>query len=658
MSDFKLIAIRPRKGCDPKFLKVLKEDVIYQFYDNYILTPKDSNLDEVDIIPNGNYNVPPELYYINKAGRKSLPVNISAVVGKNGSGKSALTELFYLSIHNLSFALGIIKEDIDADPPLVPAFVPGVNVDLYYTIGENLYTLKIDQFLLDNCNTDTANPNGSFILKKNNDVMIPTIGNKAIDIFKNIFPENSFYTIAINYSLYGLNSEQVGQWVRSLFHKNDGYQTPIVINPYRDNGNIEVNTENDLVYQRLLSNILEPVDNNDLLNSLRNLANDKIATSLILTAKEGYARSTKERQAYDKEQFNIEIINENEYVSALFEEYTKEPFAKFENNFFKEIIENYAQVKLRKICKRYDRYKEFLPLYYYDGKMMPGNQYVNLPKLITTFLEDSSHVVFKLKQALNFLAYASVEHAEWLDFLFVAYMDGNPEMPVTPKFNYTQIHNKPYLFFINAIALKIKMAKETAKKKGIELSTIELLPPAIFEISIELQDDSDFKDLSSGEKQKIYSLSSIVYHITNLNSVFKNGKSHELKLIEYKYLNIIFDEVELYFHPEFQRVFISDLLSYIGRVSVANIDKIEGINICFATHSPFILSDIPNQNILRLVDGKPEPYIKSEKTFGANVHDLLANDFFMKNGFIGELAKHQVEKLISFFHSIHRIDPS
>lgn len=653
MSDFKLIAIRPRKGCDPKIMKVLKEDVIYQFYDNYIFKTKDDKLEEEveKIIPNPDYNAPEQIYYISEPGRKPLPVNISAIVGKNGSGKSALSELLYLSIYNLSFALGIIKEDRAAEPPLIPAIVPDVIVEVYYAIGDDLYTLKIDQFLTDNCNPETTDQNDSFILKKNDTIILPSVGQKKNDVFKDLFPKGFFYTIAVNYSLYGLNSDQLGPWVRSLFHKNDGYQTPVVINPYREHGNIDINTENDLVYQRLLSNILELVDKNDLLNSLRNLANDKVATTLILKAREGYVRSKQERKAYEKKEYNIEIINEDEFVSTLFEKYTKEALAKFETNFFKEIVENYAQVKLRKICNRYDRYREFLPKYAYSNGDFPPNQYVELDKLVTTFLEDNSHVTFKLKQAFNFLAYNGLWH-EWVDLQFGAVFLNTPESGA--KFYYGEVPKTSIEFDIEEIADRITKAKALAKEKDILLTTIELLPLPFFEIGIGLDDGTNFEDLSSGEKQRCYSLSSIAYHITNLNSVFKNGKSHELKLLEYAYLNIFFDEVELYFHPEFQRTFINDLLKYIGRVSVANIDKIEGINMCFATHSPFILSDIPKSNILMLkvVDsGSSIPKLPSENTFAANIHELLSDSFFLSSS-TGEFAKERINEILIFYDRV------
>lgn len=70
------------------------------------------------------------------------------------------------------------------------------------------------------------------------------------------------------------------------------------------------------------------------------------------------------------------------------------------------------------------------------------------------------------------------------------------------------------------------------------------------------------------------------------------------------------------------------------------------MNITFLTHSPYILSDIPNAFVLKLVNGVPQPYKDGNDTFGANVHDLLANDFFMKKGFMGEWAKNQIKSVV------------
>jgi len=65
-----------------------------------------------------------------------------------------------------------------------------------------------------------------------------------------------FYTVAINYSNYSLNSEVIGDWVKWLFHKNDGYRSPVVLNPMRTKGEFSIEKENRFAKYRLLSNLL------------------------------------------------------------------------------------------------------------------------------------------------------------------------------------------------------------------------------------------------------------------------------------------------------------------------------------------------------------------------------------------------------------------
>ena len=75
--------------------------------------------------------------------------------------------------------------------------------------------------------------------------------------------QSLFYTIVINYSHNAYNSleyqsEIMGRykkkfWIEALFHKNDGYRTPIVLNPFRERGNIDINVETELAEQRSIA---------------------------------------------------------------------------------------------------------------------------------------------------------------------------------------------------------------------------------------------------------------------------------------------------------------------------------------------------------------------------------------------------------------------
>lgn len=72
---------------------------------------------------------------------------------------------------------------------------------------------------------------------------------------------------------------------------------------------------------------------------------------------------------------------------------------------------------------------------------------------------------------------------------------------------------------------------------------------------------------------------------------------------------------------------------------------IKRINIAFVTHSPFILSDIPLCNVLFLKNGKPAYTQMQENTFGANIHGMLKNGFFLPSLPMGEFAHEKINNL-------------
>ncbi|NJM80826.1 MAG: hypothetical protein HC854_16660 [Flavobacterium sp.] len=112
--SFKLLAIRPLDGCNPKFLKNLEENRIYQFYNDYEFFIGDTKIThEKDVIKgditkieyNPKNEVPPNFF-----DQGNTKINISAIVGKNGSGKSSLVELMYVAFYNLAVTEGIINK--------------------------------------------------------------------------------------------------------------------------------------------------------------------------------------------------------------------------------------------------------------------------------------------------------------------------------------------------------------------------------------------------------------------------------------------------------------------------------------------------------------------------------------------------------------------
>ncbi|MCW3109090.1 MAG: hypothetical protein JWQ09_3596, partial [Segetibacter sp.] len=236
----------------------------------------------------------------------------------------------------------------------------------------------------------------------------------------------------------------------------------------------------------------------------------------------------------------------------------------------------------------------------------------NIADFISKLIEDDSHITFKLRQTLNFL-----------------------------KFKHLDLSQK--IVSLGAFSRQISGLRRQFKLPVSEV--INMIPPPIFKIDIicrtrdEEQKQVNLMTLSSGEKQLVYSVSSILYHLYNLNSI-RRSKSRKA----YNYINIILEEIELYFHPELQRTYIKTILDSLSQL---RFNRIDSINFCFVTHSPFILSDIPNTNILFLQDdGRPVVNVRELRTFGGNIHDLLANSFFLSNGFIGEFAKEKIQEVI------------
>jgi hypothetical protein len=275
--DFKLIAIKTLKKNSSDVLKILKPNHTYTFYNCFDFT----DTSNIKYLKEKNF----KFYNITDTELKSgqtynLDINISAIVGKNGSGKSSITELLYMAINNLAYrALG---DDSNL------TYYDNLYIELYYYTN-TLFRLKIEGKKISI--TRFANTNDVFIPKAN-----VTINRVCLEDF--------FYSIAINYSHFALNSLEIGQWINNVFYKNDEYQVPLAINPIRKEGNIDVNLESSFVKSRILSNILEPVaDGENISSNLRQITdNGRKADKLKLSLNE-------EKVAYLYKTYEGEIVS-------------------------------------------------------------------------------------------------------------------------------------------------------------------------------------------------------------------------------------------------------------------------------------------------------------------------------------------------------------
>lgn len=157
--------------------------------------------------------------------------------------------------------------------------------------------------------------------------------------------------------------------------------------------------------------------------------------------------------------------------------------------------------------------------------------------------------------------------------------------------------------------------------------------------------DTPLTQLSFGEKYRIILFIQILNRLNKLNL--------------YKETVVFLDEVTLSLHPNWQKKFIHEIISLFKGYSV---------HFIISSHSPFILSDLPKENVIFLSKyQKDEEEVKKgnqkvgnckklndlfkiEQTFGANIHTLLSHGFFMKDGLMGEFAKEKINEVIKYLN--------
>lgn len=123
------------------------------------------------------------------------------------------------------------------------------------------------------------------------------------------------------------------------------------------------------------------------------------------------------------------------------------------------------------------------------------------------------------------------------------------------------------------------------------------------------------------------------------------------------------DEPEAYLHPEWCRTFIFDYMNaykgvkdyIISMGDSATSDKFnpnKRFTLIFATHSPFLLSDLTNDYIIYLEKKERQVHeIKAEKDcFAGNIGQMYNTNFFMKST-IGEFAKQKLKNIINTIDS-------
>lgn len=572
-------------------------------------------------------------------------INIQAIVGMNGCGKSSLLDLMYMAINNFAFMYERGKDRIRAQKLF---FVENLFVNLYFS-NDVEYRLVCAgecielQIKHEGCFIPASDSHheikASFELSKYDEKDFPKDSEKKLFYLMQDF----FYTIATNYSIQSLLPNDYKQntyefdttqkkiiygennWIESIFQKNDGYVCPVVLNPKREHYGIDMVLEKKLAKYREIALLIWTRNNKTRFFDEYELdhVDYKLDEEYIL-------RKTELKSINDV----LVDINKKIYIPAKGISSTDEVDYLAVKHRLLINLESPIIVKLvlAILIKKIYSITSCSPftIYGINGKKSVFNNKGGLTfnhyfgELLNDIEKDQSHVITKIRQMLHFL------QKDWInDYNLIEKADSWLEK----GFSLSEYEN------------------EICKGDDSLDDIICSLPPSMFKYEIFLKNISsgeivNMALLSSGESQMIQTLSTHMYHVRNVlsikeaNKVFCKNEEFEKLRPEYNCINLIFDEVEICFHPEYQRLFVDKLIKML--VNMKMTDECS-FNIFIVTHSPFVLSDIPNANVLFLEKGKQiEPNFK---TYAQNISAILRNGFFLKS-FIGENAKEKINQMI------------
>jgi len=571
-------------------------------------------------------------------------ISVCGIVGKNGSGKSTLIDYLMMIVNN---AASILLSDQYGDSEEKPTMAFGVYGELYYEAEGKICRLKC-------VNKRVLFSDGG----QNKDIR--TIGEGG----KRRLLKHLSFMVLINYGVYSLNpndydaedeeSDVNGDWLQQLFSIEQNYIYPIAITPERRNGNIDINEHQRTEKEKLVALMMyAQVKGNRFMGEYSPVKITYTFNKSLTTV-----LSNRLGKMADVEHLGVDylmgvksalLMGWTEHLDCT-DLWAKEPDAdeKEAKEVFDAILE-YIACQTVVLCSYYVKFRNVFDFLAKVRENQIGHGVLlsdvdHMPEIMECGLfdvisQDDTTMTYGIRRCLK-----TIEETKRRGLKRMPFLQKEGRLPIAS--------------FANAYSLE---------------NVLFLLPPPVYNLDIVLKKDvidgelveevprdrtraprMTFSKLSSGEKQQLLSMASTLFHVKSMEESIAKTKG-----FGYKDICLVFDEAELYFHPDFQRGFIYKMLKYLSWLGLNRSGWVENIQIIIATHSPFILSDIPRENILFLKDGRnyldglgrlDRSVFERKNTFGANYYDMLHNGFFLEDNAIGLYASEVIKRIITVYH--------
>lgn len=522
------------------------------------------------------------LFYIEDKNRRFFGEkisNLSLIVGKNGVGKSSLLDLISFSNKNINLRRGR---------------------NSYFNIfhlRDNIFFIEGSPSLINKISNMRSNT-GIFM----------TIGNN-----KFVTPDSQ---ISIELQISLIRSSPIVDWFnRDSYRTFNSHSSPII----RNVKHVE-SAENvfRFIVEAKNSNVTKPkiflkVNQKQLYSSnspaiLDELyGNDRI-TDIEDVLPEQLKRRLRLKVGENSISFNSRIV-QNYY------------FRKHKIHFFiVQVLEKYLLNLIEFLEKNGEPRKRIFNII----KESNGEYFNRLREVDLFYLREDYISEQFLKDKIAFLENIVNDLRDWGER--IKYFEGKSSRD-TPFINrdalkilISNFKNSEEYGYFQGSAYKIEVSSSSLSNKDINFNFIELLMVEFSELF-----SVQFENLSDGEIVYFNTFSSIFMEIRKAS---KDGRDCVLVL----------DEPDLNLHPEWCRRFIDDCITLVNNYSDVNIQFI------IATHSPYMISDVPKENVFSLeVKEKMVEIKRAEKSFAANIIDILSDTFFLDYS-IGEFARKKILK--------------
>lgn len=554
---------------------------------------------ELEVLINPNYfNV------FNSTGANSV-INVSAIVGKNGTGKSTiLNHIFETDVSPISKKregdYGVFFNQINEIRKTIQIFEKDNELIVYHNLDNKIKFKDKDEISIKEQHV-TSN---SFIDLQKDDVFGIT----------KIYLSNSYFNSFDSSSSYrDGNLPKAGLTINNLKNLSSNYFEPF------NSFSVSINNEYEKFYTaiRFLSvkdkddmrfqSFLDVVYFNYLYTNKKHESFDgKISTDLSFNIEDLYTKLDKldNSKKFHINRFTLEGI-EARYIQR------KEIWNKVIKKIGDDIFDLITKLKLNVIFE-IDYILEFLDEY-------------NITKLSFEELIDDGLSIVRDRCNEDIIDYYEEAIQDIIDLnkkiCNIKLKDNYlPEKDLAYKKDLFISHKTNPIIFESVLnTITCLFNKKSFIMKYIEISNLKF---------------------SSGERAYLnfFSWLNLLPQLNKLDSNITGELS--------KNIILMIDEIDLYCHPEWQQKFIKFFIDEINR----QFSDIK-IQVIFTTHSPIVLSDIPSSNVI-YTDIKSDEVVilnRTLQTFAANIHKIFNDSFYLSNnGAMGSFAKNKINDLIKF----------